>query len=255
MSTNEAAPAGQEKRKIQVSIRALWKSFGKKDILKGIDLDVADREVVVILGPSGSGKSTLLRCVNWLEIPTSGQITIAGETVTEKTNLNHIRAEVGMVFQRFNLFPHMNVLNNITLAPMKVKGVSREEAEETAMKLLRRVGLGDRADAMPSELSGGQQQRVAIARALAMSPKIMLFDEPTSALDPEMVNEVLDVMKSLAEEGMTMMCVTHEMGFARQVADRVIFVDDGKILEQGAPEEIFSHPKEQRTKDFFSKIL
>ena len=160
-----------------------------------------------------------------------------------------------MVFQRFNLFPHMNVLNNITLAPMKVKGVSREEAEETAMKLLRRVGLVDRADAMPSELSGGQQQRVAIARALAMSPKIMLFDEPTSALDPEMVNEVLDVMKSLAEEGMTMMCVTHEMGFARQVADRVIFVDDGKILEQGAPEEIFSHPKEQRTKDFFSKIL
>ena len=255
MSTNEAAPAGQEKRKIQVSIRALWKSFGKKDILKGIDLDVADREVVVILGPSGSGKSTLLRCVNWLEIPTSGQITISGETVTEKTNLNHSRAEVGMVFQRFNLFPHMNVLNNITLAPMKVKGVSREEAEETAMKLLRRVGLGDRADAMPSELSGGQQQRVAIARALAMSPKIMLFDEPTSALDPEMVNEVLDVMKSLAEEGMTMMCVTHEMGFARQVADRVIFVDDGKILEQGAPEEIFSHPKEQRTKDFFSKIL
>ena len=255
MSTNEAAPAGQEKRKIQVSIRALWKSFGKKDILKGIDLDVADREVVVILGPSGSGKSTLLRCVNWLEIPTSGQITISGETVTDKTNLNNIRAEVGMVFQRFNLFPHMNVLNNITLAPMKVKGVSREEAEETAMKLLRRVGLVDRADAMPSELSGGQQQRVAIARALAMSPKIMLFDEPTSALDPEMVNEVLDVMKSLAEEGMTMMCVTHEMGFARQVADRVIFVDDGKILEQGAPEEIFSHPKEQRTKDFFSKIL
>ena len=255
MSTNEAAPAGQEKRKIQVSIRALWKSFGKKDILKGIDLDVADREVVVILGPSGSGKSTLLRCVNWLEIPTSGQITISGETVTDKTNLNNIRAEVGMVFQRFNLFPHMNVLKNITLAPMKVKGVSREEAEETAMKLLKRVGLADRADAMPSELSGGQQQRVAIARALAMSPKIMLFDEPTSALDPEMVNEVLDVMKSLAEEGMTMMCVTHEMGFARQVADRVIFVDDGKILEQGAPEEIFSHPKEQRTKDFFSKIL
>ena len=175
--------------------------------------------------------------------------------MTDKTNLNNIRAEVGMVFQRFNLFPHMNVLKNITLAPMKVKGVSREEAEETAMKLLKRVGLADRADAMPSELSGGQQQRVAIARALAMSPKIMLFDEPTSALDPEMVNEVLDVMKSLAEEGMTMMCVTHEMGFARQVADRVIFVDDGKILEQGAPEEIFSHPKEQRTKDFFSKIL
>lgn len=193
--------------------------------------------------------------MNWLEIPTSGQITISGETVTDKTNLNNIRAEVGMVFQRFNLFPHMNVLKNITLAPMKVKGVSREEAEETAMKLLKRVGLADRADAMPSELSGGQQQRVAIARALAMSPKIMLFDEPTSALDPEMVNEVLDVMKSLAEEGMTMMCVTHEMGFARQVADRVIFVDDGKILEQGAPEEIFSHPKEQRTKDFFSKIL
>ena len=255
MSTNPAASAGTEKRKIQVSIRALWNSFGKKDILKGIDLDVADREVVVILGPSGSGKSTLLRCVNWLEIPTSGQITISGETVTDKTNLNNIRAEVGMVFQRFNLFPHMNVLKNITLAPMKVKGVSREEAEETAMKLLKRVGLADRADAMPSELSGGQQQRVAIARALAMSPKIMLFDEPTSALDPEMVNEVLDVMKSLAEEGMTMMCVTHEMGFARQVADRVIFVDDGKILEQGAPEEIFSHPKEQRTKDFFSKIL
>ena len=255
MSTNEAAPAGQEKRKIQVSIRALWKSFGKKDILKGIDLDVADREVVVILGPSGSGKSTLLRCVNWLEIPTSGQITISGETVTEKTNLNHIRAEVGMVFQRFNLFPHMNVLNNITLAPMKVKGVSREEAEETAMKLLRRVGLGDRADAMPSELSGGQQQRVAIARALAMKPKMLLFDEPTSALDPELVGDVLTVMKEVALGGMTMAVVTHEMQFARSVSNHVIFMDKGYIVEEGNPEDIFTHPQEERTQTFLKRLI
>ena len=229
MSTNEAAPAGQEKRKIQVSIRALWKSFGKKDILKGIDLDVADREVVVILGPSGSGKSTLLRCVNWLEIPTSGQITISGETVTEKTNLNHIRAEVGMVFQRFNLFPHMNVLKNITLAPMKVKGVSREEAEETAMKLLKRVGLADRADAMPSELSGGQQQRVAIARALMNNPPVVFADEPTGNLDTKSSIEIMNLFTELSNEGITIVMVTHEDDIAAY-AKRHVVMRDGKVM-------------------------
>lgn len=238
-----------------IVIKDLHKSFGSHDILKGIDLEVKKSEVVVVIGPSGSGKSTLLRCVNYLEVPSSGTITIDNHTITPNTNINTIRAEVGMVFQHFNLFGHMSVLDNITLAPIKVRGLSKAEAQEIALDLLAKVGLKDKASAYPSQLSGGQQQRVAIARALAMKPKIMLFDEPTSALDPEMVNEVLEVMKQLAESGMTMMVVTHEMGFARQVADRVLFVDGGKIIEQGSPDEVFSHPKEDRTKDFLSKIL
>ena len=241
--------------KYMIEVRNLHKSFGDNEILKGVNLNVNRSEVVVVIGPSGSGKSTLLRCVNYLEVPTSGSITIDGETITPKVDINTIRAEVGMVFQHFNLFPHMNVLRNITLAQEKVRHKPKEEAEEMAMRLLKQVGLGDKAGSYPDQLSGGQQQRVAIARALAMKPKIMLFDEPTSALDPEMVNEVLDVMRQLAESGMTMMCVTHEMGFARQVADRVLFVDGGGSREQGTPEEIFSHPREHRTQDFLSKIL
>ncbi len=212
-----------------IVIKDLHKNYGSNQILRGIDLRVKKSEVVVVIGPSGSGKSTLLRCVNYLEVPSSGTISINGETITRATNINKIRAEVGMVFQHFNLFPHMTVLDNITVAPISVRKKSREEAEKKAMELLVRVGLGDKAKSYPSQLSGGQQQRVAIARALAMEPQVMLFDEPTSALDPEMVNEVLDVMKDLAQSGMTMMCVTHEMGFARQVADRVLFVDQGKI--------------------------
>lgn len=240
---------------VMIELKDLHKSFGDNQILKGVDLKVNRSEVVVIIGPSGSGKSTLLRCVNYLEIPTSGTVTIDGETITPEVNINTIRAEVGMVFQHFNLFPHMTVLRNITLAQEKVRKKSAEESEKIAMELLNKVGLAEKAHAYPDELSGGQQQRVAIARALAMQPKIMLFDEPTSALDPEMVNEVLDVMRDLAEFGMTMMCVTHEMGFARQVADRVLFVDQGIILEEGTPEEVFSHPKEKRTQEFLSKIL
>lgn len=238
-----------------IIIKDLHKSFGQKEILKGIDLHVKQSEVVVVIGPSGSGKSTMLRCVNYLEVPTSGTITLNGKTITRDVDINTIRAEVGMVFQHFNLFPHMTVLQNITLAPIKVRGMSRHEAEQTAMVLLKRVGLQDKADSRPAQLSGGQQQRVAIARALAMHPQIMLFDEPTSALDPEMVNEVLEVMKALAESGMTMMVVTHEMGFARQVADRVLFMDEGKIIEQGTPDEVFNHPRETRTREFLSKIL
>ncbi|MBP5243922.1 MAG: amino acid ABC transporter ATP-binding protein [Succinivibrio sp.] len=238
-----------------IVIKDLHKNYGSNQILRGIDLRVKKSEVVVVIGPSGSGKSTLLRCVNYLEVPSSGTITINGETITRSTNINKIRAEVGMVFQHFNLFPHMTVLDNITVAPISVRKKSREEAEKKAMELLVRVGLGDKAKAYPSQLSGGQQQRVAIARALAMEPQVMLFDEPTSALDPEMVNEVLDVMKDLAQSGMTMMCVTHEMGFAKQVADRVLFVDQGKILEDTNPEELFSNPKHERTKEFLAKIL
>ncbi|SPT68257.1 Arginine transport ATP-binding protein ArtM [Anaerobiospirillum thomasii] len=238
-----------------IVIKDLHKSFGSHCILNGIDLEVKKSEVVVVIGPSGSGKSTLLRCVNYLEVPSSGTITIDNHTITPETNINTIRAEVGMVFQHFNLFGHMSVLDNITLAPIKVRGMSKADAQEVALDLLSKVGLKDKASSYPSQLSGGQQQRVAIARALAMKPKIMLFDEPTSALDPEMVNEVLEVMKNLAESGMTMMVVTHEMGFARQVADRVLFVDGGKIIEQGSPDEVFSNPKEDRTKDFLSKIL
>ena len=238
-----------------ITITDLYKSYGNNQILKGINLHVEKSEVVVIIGPSGSGKSTLLRCVNFLEIPTSGTIAVNGENITGSVNLNKVRAEVGMVFQHFNLFPHMTVLDNLTVAPIAVRKKSKAEAKEKAMELLQRVGLGDKADSYPSRLSGGQQQRVAIARALAMEPQVMLFDEPTSALDPEMVNEVLDVMKDLARSGMTMMCVTHEMGFARQVADRILFVDQGKILEDAAPHEIFSHPKHERTKEFLAKIL
>ena len=238
-----------------IVIKDLHKNYGSNQILRGIDLRVKKSEVVVVIGPSGSGKSTLLRCVNYLEVPSSGTISINGETITRATNINKIRAEVGMVFQHFNLFPHMTVLDNITVAPISVRKKSREEAEKKEMELLVRVGLGDKAKSYPSQLSGGQQQRVAIARALAMEPQVMLFDEPTSALDPEMVNEVLDVMKDLAQSGMTMMCVTHEMGFARQVADRVLFVDQGKILEDTNPEELFSNPKHERTKEFLAKIL
>ena len=238
-----------------IIIKDLYKSYGANQILKGIDLHIKKSEVVVVIGPSGSGKSTLLRCVNYLEVPTSGTITINNETITRKTNINHIRAEVGMVFQHFNLFPHMTVLDNITVAPINVRKKSVKEAEAKAMELLDRVGLADKAKAYPDQLSGGQQQRVAIARALAMEPQVMLFDEPTSALDPEMVNEVLDVMRDLAQEGMTMMCVTHEMGFARQVADRVLFVDQGKILEDTTPSQVFEAPKHERTKEFLAKIL
>ncbi|MBQ2267054.1 MAG: amino acid ABC transporter ATP-binding protein [Succinivibrio sp.] len=238
-----------------IIIKDLYKSYGANQILKGIDLHIKKSEVVVVIGPSGSGKSTLLRCVNYLEVPTSGTITINNETITRKTNINHIRAEVGMVFQHFNLFPHMTVLDNITVAPINVRKKSVKEAEAKAMELLDRVGLADKAKAYPDQLSGGQQQRVAIARALAMEPQVMLFDEPTSALDPEMVNEVLDVMRDLAQEGMTMMCVTHEMGFARQVADRVLFVDQGKILEDTTPSQLFEAPKHERTKEFLAKIL
>ena len=234
--------------KEMIVIKDLKKSFGDLHVLKGVNLTIAEKEVVVIIGPSGSGKSTLLRCINFLEEPTGGSIVIDGIPLNGEANINEIRKEVGMVFQRFNLFPHMTVMQNLMLAPMKVRGVSKDEAEKTAHMYLKKVGMEDKA-------SGGQQQRVAIARALCMKPKALLFDEPTSALDPEMVNEVLDVMKQLANEGMTMAVVTHEMGFAREVGDRVCFVDGGKILEEGTPEEIFGNPKEERTKNFLSKIL
>ena len=238
-----------------IDIKNLHKSFGEHEVLKGIDLHINPQEVVVIIGPSGSGKSTLLRCMNLLEEPTSGSVVVDGIDLTGDSDINKAREEIGMVFQRFNLFPHMTVLQNITLAPIKVRNMAKDEAEKIARELLERVGLADKADAYPPQLSGGQQQRVAIARALAMRPKVMLFDEPTSALDPEMVNEVLDVMKSLANEGMTMAVVTHEMGFAREVGDRLLFVDGGNIIEQGAPKEVFENPKEERTKLFLSKVL
>ncbi|MBR3623503.1 MAG: amino acid ABC transporter ATP-binding protein [Selenomonadaceae bacterium] len=238
-----------------INIKGLKKSFGDLEILKGIDIHVAPKEVVVIIGPSGSGKSTLLRCINYLEEPTEGQIIVDGIEISGEAKINQVRAEVGMVFQRFNLFPHMNVLENIVLAPMKVRKISREDAENKARELLARVGLADKWDAYPEQLSGGQQQRVAIARALAMNPKVMLFDEPTSALDPELVGEVLDVMRELARSGMTMVVVTHEMGFAREVGTRLLFVDGGHIIEEGAPKDIFENPKEERTKAFLSKVL
>ena len=237
-----------------IEIKNLKKNFGSNEVLKGIDQEVEQHEVLCIIGPSGSGKSTMLRCINHLEEPTSGEIYIDGELVT-KSNLDNIRTKMGMVFQQFNLFPHKTVLENLTIAPMSVKGVSKEEAEEKALKLLDRVGMLEKADAYPKSLSGGQQQRVAIARALCMDPEIMLFDEPTSALDPEMVGEVLDVMKSLAKEGMAMIVVTHEMGFAREVANRIVFMDDGQILESGDPKEFFAAPKTQRARDFLSKVL
>ena len=238
-----------------IEIKGLRKAFGADEVLKGIDLSIAEKEVVVIIGPSGSGKSTLLRCMNHLEEPTAGEVVVDGIMLSSEANINKVREEVGMVFQRFNLFPHMTVIENIMLAPMKVKHVEKGEAEKTARELLARVGLAEKADAYPDNLSGGQQQRVAIARALAMRPKVMLFDEPTSALDPEMVGEVLDVMRALANEGMTMVIVTHEMGFAREVGDRLLFVDEGRIIESGAPREVFENPQEERTRSFLSKVL
>jgi hypothetical protein len=238
-----------------IEIKGLAKKFGCHEVLKNINLTIHDKEVVVIIGPSGSGKSTILRCINHLEEPTAGTIAVDGMIAGDVKSINKMRMEVGMVFQRFNLFPHMTVLRNITLAPMKIRRESKSEAETFALQLLEKVGLVDKKDAYPETLSGGQQQRVAIARALAMKPKFMLFDEPTSALDPEMVREVLDVIKKLAKEGMSMAIVTHEMGFAREVADRVLFIDEGVICEEGTPEAIFSHPQEERTKSFLSKIL
>lgn len=239
-----------------IEIKELKKSFGDFEVLKGITETIKDGEIVSIIGPSGSGKSTFLRCINLLEEPTGGHIFIDGEEITDpKHDINKMRENLGMVFQRFNLFPHKTVLENITLAPINVKGEAKESAEKTARELLQRVGLLDKADVYPNSLSGGQQQRVAIARALAMHPDIMLFDEPTSALDPEMVGEVLAVIRQLTETGMTMVIVTHEMGFAREVSDRVFFMDQGYIMEQGTPEEIFGNPKEARTKDFLAKVL
>ena len=237
-----------------IEIKKLYKSYGDNEVLKGIDQTVSEAEVLCIVGPSGSGKSTMLRCINLLEVPTSGEVYIDGELVTSQ-NINEIRTKMGMVFQNFNLFPHMTVLENVTCAPINVKGVSKADAEAKAMELLTRAGLDNKANAYPRSLSGGQQQRVAIARALAMDPEIMLFDEPTSALDPEMVGEVLDVMKDLAKEGLAMIVVTHEMGFAKEVADKVIFMDEGVIVEQGTPEEVLVNPSEERTKNFLSKVL
>ena len=239
-----------------IKVTNLHKHFGRLEVLRGIDCRVAPQEVVVVIGPSGSGKSTFLRCLNLLEQPTAGEVVVDGVCLTDpKTNINEIRQEVGMVFQRFNLFPHKTALENIMLAPLKVRRMSVNQAREVAYNLLSKVGLSDKADVYPEQLSGGQQQRVAIARALAMHPKVMLFDEPTSALDPEMVGEVLAVMKDLAREGMTMVVVTHEMGFAREVGDRVLFMDEGLILEEGAPEQIFNYPQNERLKVFLSKIL
>lgn len=238
-----------------INVTNLNKFFGSLHVLRDVSLDIAEKEVVVVIGPSGSGKSTFLRCLNYLEEPTSGTIIVDGINLDSSENINVVRREVGMVFQRFNLFPHMTVLENICLAPMKVRGKNRQETELFAQELLAKVGLSDKATSYPDQLSGGQQQRVAIARALAMTPKVMLFDEPTSALDPEMVKEVLEVMKNLAHEGMTMVVVTHEMGFAREVGHRVVFMDEGKIVEIASPNDIFDHPQEKRTQEFLSKIL
>ena len=239
-----------------IHVNNLHKSFGKNDVLKGINEHINKGEVVVVIGPSGSGKSTFLRCLNLLEVPTEGEIIFEGNDITDKKNdINKLRQKMGMVFQQFNLFPHKTVLENITISPIKVKGINKEEANKKAMDLLKMVGLVDKAEAYPSSLSGGQKQRIAIARALAMEPDVMLFDEPTSALDPEMVGEVLGVMKDLAKGGMTMVIVTHEMGFAKEVGDRVLFMDGGVIVEQGTPEEIFNNPKNPRTIDFLSKVL
>ncbi len=239
-----------------IKVDNLYKSFGDIHVLKGITTEIKKGEVVVIIGASGSGKSTFLRTLNLLEYPTDGKIYLNDTDITDqKTDINLHRQKMGMVFQQFNLFPHMTILKNMTIAPIKLLGLSKQEAEEKAMKLLEKVGLADRSDAYPSQLSGGQKQRVAIVRALCMDPEVMLFDEPTSALDPEMVGEVLGVIKDLAKSGMTMAIVTHEMGFAREVADRVIFIDDGVITEEGAPDELFANPKSPRLKDFLSKVL
>ena len=239
-----------------IYVNNLEKSFEKVKVLKGINEHVEKGEVVVVIGPSGSGKSTFLRCLNLLEVPSSGEIIFEGKNITDKkVDINKLREKMGMVFQGFNLFPHKTVLENITIAPIKVKKMSKNQAEAKAIELLEKVGLVDKKDAYPSSLSGGQKQRIAIARALAMEPDVMLFDEPTSALDPEMVGEVLNVMKDLAKEGMTMVVVTHEMGFAREVGDRILFMDNGKIVEEGSPQEIFNNPKNPRTIDFLSKII
>lgn len=240
-----------------INIKNLKKSFGDNEVLTDINEEVNNGEVVVVIGPSGSGKSTLLRCLNLLEFPTAGEIEFEGTEITslKEKDLNKLRQNMGMVFQQFNLFPHKTVLENLTISPIEVKNMEKTKAEETAKNLLKQVGLAEKAGAYPSSLSGGQQQRVAIARALAMDPEVMLFDEPTSALDPEMVGEVLEVMQGLAEAGMTMVVVTHEMGFAREVADRVLFMDEGYIVEQGTPEDIFSNPQNPRTQDFLAKIL
>lgn len=239
-----------------IHVKDLKKSYGKNNVLNGIDEHIKKGEVVVVIGPSGSGKSTFLRCLNLLEEPTSGEIIFEGKNITDKSNdINKLREKMGMVFQHFNLFPHKTVLENITLAPIKVKGLSVEEANKKAMELLKLIGLSDKKDAYPGSLSGGQKQRIAIARSLAMEPDVLLFDEPTSALDPEMVGEVLNVMKTLAKGGMTMVVVTHEIGFAREVGDRIIFIDGGKILEEGTPEEVLDNPKNTRTIDFLSKVL
>ena len=240
----------------KINVMNLKKSFGSNEVLKGIDLEVAEGEVVCIIGPSGSGKSTLLRCLNKLEEVTDGHVLIDGKDITEKTtDINKVREEIGMVFQHFNLFPHLSVMDNITLAPVELKRENKEAAKVKAVELLETVGLSEKADAFPSSLSGGQKQRVAIARALAMNPEIMLFDEPTSALDPEMVGDVLEVMKKLAKQGMTMVVVTHEMGFAREVGHRVIFMDGGYIVEEGTPAEVFGNPQHPRTQDFLNKVL
>lgn len=239
-----------------IEVKNLHKYFGQLEVLKGIDQHISKGEKVVVIGPSGSGKSTFLRCLNLLETPTKGEIFIEGECITDsKTNVNKIREKMGMVFQQFNLFPHLSIIDNITLAPVKVKKMSKPEAVDLGRELLRKVGLLEKENAYPVQLSGGQQQRIAIARALAMNPDIMLFDEPTSALDPEMVGEVLAVMKDLANAGMTMVVVTHEMGFAREVGSRVLFMDQGYIMEEGKPEQIFNDPQNERTKEFLSKIL
>ncbi|WP_409270580.1 amino acid ABC transporter ATP-binding protein [Neobacillus sp. SCS-31] len=239
-----------------IKVEDLRKNFGKLEVLKGITTSIKEGEVVAIIGPSGSGKSTFLRCMNMLEVPTSGRIWIGSSEITDKkTNINKVRENVGMVFQHFHLFPHKTVLQNLTYGPMKVKGLSKAEAEKIGYELLERVGLFEKAGEYPGRLSGGQKQRVAIARALAMKPNVMLFDEPTSALDPEMVKEVLDVMKSLAHTGMTMAIVTHEMGFAREVADRVLFLDGGVLVEDAAPEQFFSNPKSKRAQEFLQKML
>lgn len=241
---------------IKIQVKGLHKSFGQLHVLRGIDAEIKAGEVICVIGPSGSGKSTFLRCLNRLEDATDGEIIVDGESITGKdSDIDKIRRHIGMVFQQFNLFPHYSVKENIMLAPVELKIKTKEEAEKKAMELLERVGLADKADAYPRQLSGGQQQRVAIARALAMEPDIMLFDEPTSALDPEMVCEVLDVMKELAAEGMTMVVVTHEMGFAHDVADRVFFIDQGVIMEEGTPEEVMDHPTNERTQSFLSKVL
>ena len=243
-------------RPVKISVKGLRKCFGELEVLKSMDVEVHEGEVVCLIGPSGSGKSTFLRCLNKLEEANGGEIVVDGQKITDKKiNINKVRENIGMVFQHFNLFSNLNIIDNITLAPVELKIMSKEDARKRAMELLKRVGLEDKAEAYPSQLSGGQKQRCAIARSLAMSPDIMLFDEPTSALDPEMVGEVLDVMKGLAKDGMTMVIVTHERGFAREVADRIIFMDGGYIVEEGTPDEIFNHAKEERTISFLNKVL